>query len=289
MSSHPFSDDFISMLDAASHIAPLTVRDTGVFHSLEDAITRTDRPAAMIELALATWTTYLVKHPEELAATQATAPQLAAALYLAMDLQLSTGDAVDQADLLSMFVLADSFDESLYEDVAALARPIFSFLSTVTPDVLSVVIKQFRDQRHARNHPQHARELERLARAFWDSEPALDALDTLPRAQLILRLMVVPHDTSSSTPDVPEPTYFFVIKDGQSDAARAALPWYGELDELARMSALRRATLEAILAPHQGEPAVPVAIVAPEDRDIKPLMLKLGIPEIVILSPAHMP
>lgn len=277
------------MLNAAPHIAPLTPRDVGVFNALEAAITRSERSGSMIELALATWTTYLVKHPEELANTQATASQLAAALYLAMDLQLSTSDSMDEAELLSMFALADSFDESLYKDIAALARPIFSFLSSVTPDVLSVVIKQFRDQRHARNHPQHARELERLAHAFWDSEPHLDALDALPRAQLILRLIVVPHDTTQSAADVPEPTYFFVIKDGQSDAARAALPWYGELDELARMDALRRATLEAILAPHQGEPAVPVAIVAPEERDIKPLMLKLGIPEIVILSPAQMP
>lgn len=288
MSSHPFSDDFISMLDAASHVAPLTDRDIAVFHALEASITRAGRPATAIELALATWTTYLVKHPEVLAALDAHASQLAAALFLAMDLQLSTGDGIAQDELLKMFSISDTYDESKYEDVAALARPIFAYLSTVTPDVLSVVIKQFRDLRHARNHPQHARELERLARAFWDTEPDLGAISTLPRAQLIWRLTIVAHDVQG-TPDVPEPSCFVVIRDAQSDAPRAALPWYGQLDELARMSALRRATLEAILAPHQGDPAIPVAIVAPEERDVKPLMLKLGIPEIVILSPAQMP
>ena len=52
---------------------------------------------------------------------------------------------------------------------------------------------------------------------------------------------------------------------------------------------MRRALLEAMLAPHMGDPALPVAIVAPSEQDVKPLTLKLGIPEVVILSPSQMP
>ncbi len=287
----PYSADFLAMLDAAPQLAAIAPRDADVFRELEAAIAR-HKPAHQVgvatELALATWTTYLVKHPKELAALELPANTLAAALYLAMDLHLSTGESIEQVELLRMFELSTEYDDALYEQVATHARPIFSYLSGVTPDVLSVIIKQFRDHRHALNHTQHARELAALASAFWSSEPALDVLTSLPRSPLILRVAILPHQIESHDPDTPEPSCFFSVSDAQSDAPRALLPWYGELSEMTRLDALRRALLEAIFSPHQGEAAIPVAVIAPSKEDVKPLTLKLGIPEIVVLAPEQM-
>lgn len=297
----PLVEDFISMLEGAPHVGALRQAEQDVFAILDDALARTDLHPSIRELVLAAWTAYLVRHREPLPTRPDAAPlaarQEAAALYLALDLHTPLREQrIERGDLLQLFSLAKTFDEAVYESIAERARPIFAYFSGLSPDVFKVILNELHTHQHRRHHASRARHIHAQALAFWEApidEQSVDnALAALPRCAMILRLEILPHTPppqAEQDDEVPEPSMFFAVKDAQTETPRVLLPWFGELDGLMRQDAMRRALLEAMLAPHMGDPALPVAIVAPSEQDVKPLTLKLGIPEVVILSPSQMP
>lgn len=299
----PLVEDFISMLEGASHVGALRDEERAIFITLDAALAPSGLHPAILQLVLAAWTAYLVQHRDTL--TEALwrdhdAAQIAAALYLALDLHMPLREErIERGELLQLFSLSEMLDEAIYEEVASLARPIFSYFSGLSPDVFKVILNELHTHQHGRHHAERAHQIHAQAVAFWeaeiDEESVASAIASLQKGALILRLEILPHAPVTRGGDevqdeeVPEPSMFFVVKDAQRGEPRVLLPWFGELDALTRQDAMRRALLEAMLAPHMGEPALPVAIVAPTERDVKSLTLKLGIPEVVVLSPSQMP
>lgn len=286
------------MLEGAPHVGALLEEERQVFVCLHEALVRDELHPGIVQLVLAAWTAYLVQHKDvlrqELWPTAPSIAQISAALYLAIDLHMPLREQrIERGELLQLFSLCDRLDEAIYEEVAELARPVFTYFSGLSPDVFKVILNELHTHQHRRHHAERARQIHAQATAFWeaplDEESVVVALSALTRGAMILRLELLEHEAEAVDDATPEPSMFFAVKDAQTGAPRVLLPWFGELDEWTRQDAMRRVLLEAILAPHMGDPALPVAIVAPTEQDVKPLTLKLGIPEVVVLSPAQMP
>ncbi len=290
--AYALSDDFISMLAHASHVPDIPSREQEVFHILESALKQRNLSLAACEAVLSAWTAYIVKNLDQITGIEASAHEVAASLYLAFDLHLSVETSkLERKTLFAMFFPQKTFNEADYAVIAAIAKPIFSYFSELSPDVLTVISQELHKHQHVRHHATHAQQIHALASEFWQSSPALDKLDATPRVQLIFRLEIVPNEAQQPTTEdsPPEPSCFFLVKEAQSKSPRILLPWFGDLTPELKTHAMCRVALEAMLSPHHGTPAIPVALVAPSAQDVAALTQHLGIPEVVILSPEQLP